>query len=131
MENNNTNDTQCFIEKMVKHYEKAIALCNDEIEFLTHPEKYGISMCACNSIVINKERMMTITTDKNHHTTYEFSPLFPTYFTPRDAKNIVEEDIYKDINGNILKLEIVGRLEYYRLLKASAEQGYNEIKKIM
>ena len=117
-------------QEMIAHYEKVLNVCNKEIEYLTHPELYGCCLCKCNSIVINKERMMTVTTDETHHTTYEFNPLYPTYFSPEVARDIVKNDIYKDINGNRIKMEIVGKLEYYRLLKDSAEKGIELFKSI-
>ena len=71
---------------------------------------------------------MTVTTDENRKTTYEFSPLYPTYFSPEIARDIVKNDIYKDINGNRIKMEIVGELEYYRLLKDQAEKSLKVLK---
>lgn len=112
----------------ISNAEKIINVCNNEIEYLTHPELYGCCLCMCNSIVINKKRMMTVTTDETHHTTYEFSPLYPTYFSPETARKIVENDIYCDCNGNIIKLEIVGKLEYYRLLKEQTENRLDVLK---
>jgi hypothetical protein len=105
-----------------------VSVCNKQIEYLTHPETYGCCLSKCNSIVINKERMMTVTTDETHRTTYEFSPLYPTYFSPETAREIVENDIYKDINGQPLKMEIVGKLEYYTLLKGQAEKSIELFK---
>lgn len=119
-----TNNTADFKEMMINaisNAEKTISVCNKEIEYLTHPEIYGCCLDRCNSIVINKERMMTVTTDEAHHTTHEFSPLYPTYFSPAVARKIVKNDIYRDWNGNIIKLEIIGKLEYYQLLKECLE----------
>ena len=115
---------------MIAHYEKVLNVCNKEIEYLTHPELYGCCLCKCNSIVINKERMMTVTTDENHMTTYEFNPLYPTYFSPEAADRIVASDIYKDNNGNRIALEIVGKLEYYQLLKEYSEKSIGILKSI-
>lgn len=115
-------------QEMIAHYEKVLNVCNKEIEYLTHPELYGCCLCKCNSIVINKERMMTVTTDETHHTTYEFSPLYPTYFSPEVARDIVKNDIYRDCNDNRIKMEIVGKLEYYTLLKGQAEKSIELFK---
>jgi len=116
--------------EVIAHNEQVLKVCNTKIEHLTHPELYGCCVCECNSIVINKERMMTVTTDETHHTTYEFSPLYPTYFSPKTAKQIVATDIYKDINDNPIEMEIIGELEYYRLLKKQAEKTIKLFKSI-
>lgn len=118
------------IAEMVAHHEQVLNVCNKQIEYLTHPEVYGCCLCKCNSIVINKERMMTVTTDENHMTTYEFNPLYPTYFSPEAADRIVASDIYKDNNGNRIALEIVGKLEYYQLLKEYSEKNIGILKSI-
>ena len=118
------------IAEMVAHHEQVLNVCNKQIEYLTHPEVYGCCLCKCNSIVINKERMMTVTTDENHMTTYEFNPLYPTYFSPEAADRIVASDIYKDNNGNRIALEIVGKLEYYQLLKDYSEKNIEVLKSI-
>ena len=125
---NNTTDFKGMMMEAISNAEKTIKVCNKEIEYLTHPELYGCCLCKCNSIVINKERMMTVTTDETHHTTHEFSPLYPTYFSPETARKIVENDIYRDCNDNIIKLEIVGKLEYYQLLKEHTENGLEGLK---
>ena len=119
------------IAEMVAHHEQVLNVCNKQIEYLTHPEVYGCCLCKCNSIVINKERMMTVTTkttDGVCRTTYEFSPLYPTYFSPEVARDIVKNDIYRDINDNRIKMEIVGKLEYYTLLKGQAEKSIELFK---
>lgn len=125
---NKTNGFKEMMMKAISNAEKTINVCKKEIEYLTHPEKYGCCLCRCNSIVINKERMMTVTTDETHHTTYEFSPLYPTYFSPEVASDIVKNDIYRDCNNNVIKMEIVGKLEYYRLLKEHTESGLSILK---
>lgn len=117
------------IGEVIKHYQNALKVCNKKIEELTHPEIYGCCISNCNSIVINKERTMCVKVDETRHTTYEFSPLYPTYFSPKAAKKIVENDVYTDINGNRLKLEIVGELEYYKLLKELSEKRINVLEK--
>ena len=119
------------IKETIAHLENVINVCNKEIEHLTHPEIYGCCLCKCNSIVINKERMMTVTTDETHHTTHEFSPLYPTYFSPEAASDIVKNDIYLDCNGNRIKMEIIGKQEYYTLLKDDSEKTLNIIKKLI
>lgn len=125
---NKTTDFKGMMMAAISNAEKTINVCNKEIEYLTHPEKYGCCLCNCNSIVVNKERMMTVTTDDTHHTTFEFSPNYPTYFSPETARRIVENDIYRDCNDNIIKMEIVGKLEYYRLLKEYTESGLSSLK---
>ena len=122
------------ISEVVSHYENTLRVCYKEIEYLTHPEVYGCCLCKCNSIVINKERMMTVTTkttDGVCRTTYEFSPLYPTYFSPETAGDIVKNDIYKDINGNRIHMEIIGKLEYYRLLKDRCKKNLDIMKKYL
>ena len=119
------------IKETIAHLENVINVCNKEIEHLTHPEIYGCCLCKCNSIVINKERMMTVTTDETHRTTHKFSPLYPTYFSPEAASDIVKNDIYRDCNGNRIKMEIIGKQEYYTLLKADSEKTLNIIKKLI
>lgn len=116
--------TTINLQTPIAFYEEVINYCNTQIELC------GFCLCKCNSIVINKERMMTVTTDENHMTTYEFSPLHPTYFSPKVAQKIVDEDIYSDIHGNRIKLEIIGELDYYKLLKMHAEFNLNVLKGI-
>lgn len=116
-----------LIAEMIAHNENVLNVCNKQIEYLTNPDKYGFCLDKCNSIVINKERMMTVTTDKNNMTTYEFSPLTPTYFAPEVAEHIVKSDIYYDCN-NPIKMEIIGKLEYYTLLKDYAVKNLENIK---
>lgn len=122
------NDLTKMMQKAVTKAENVISVCDKKIEYLTHPKIYGCCLSKCNSIVINKERMMTITTDENHMTTYEFSPLYPTYFSPDAAHRILKHDIYKDNKGERINLEIVGELEYYRLLKQHAESGLEGLR---
>ena len=111
------------IAEVIAHNENVLNVCNEKIEHLTHPEIYGCCLCNCNSIVINKERMMTVTTDETRRTTYEFSPLHPTFFSPEMARYIIKNDIYRDINDNPIEMTIIGELEYYRLLKEQAEKA--------
>ena len=117
-----TNNNNEMMTKAINHAEKMVSVCNKQIEYLTHPETYGCCLSKCNSIVINKERMMTVTTDETHHTTYEFSPLYPTYFSPETAREIVENDIYKDINLEIRK--DLTAVEDIELDKAVANVAY-------
>lgn len=119
----NQKDLASIITEAIAYNENVVNKCDKVIERITHPEVYGCCLDSCNSIVINKERMMVVTTDEKHMTTYEFSPIEPTYFTPKAAKRIVEADIYTDVYGDKIELEIVGKLEYYQLLKASAEKA--------
>lgn len=118
------------INEILKHHENVLNVCNKQIEYLTHPEKYGCCLNKCNSIVINKERMMTVTT-KDHVTTYEFNPTYPTYFSPDAARRIVNDDVYEDYNGNRINLEIIGKLEYYQLLKAYTEKHIETAKMVL
>ena len=127
---NNATDFKGMMMEAISKAEKTINVCNKEIEYLTHPEIYGCCLSKCNSIVINKERMMTVTTDENHMTTYEFNPLYPTYFSPEAADRIVNSDIYKDCNGNRIELTIIGKLEYYQLLKDYTENNIKILKSI-
>lgn len=123
-----TNNINELMMNAINHAEKMVNVCDKKIELLTHPEIYGCCLSKCNSIVINKERMMTVTTDEAHRTTYEFTPLYPTYFSHEVAIEIVKNDIYRDINGSPIKMEIVGELEYYELLKVWAENHLRVMK---
>lgn len=125
---NTTSNNIPSFKDVIKHYENVVKVCNEKIEHLTHPEVYGCCLCKCNSIVINKKRLMCVTTDKTNHTTYEFSPLNPTFFSPEVAKDIIKNDIYRDIYGFKIQMEIVGELEYYRLLKERAEESLKTAK---
>lgn len=127
---NTTSDNMQVLARIIINSELTLKVCNEKIEHLTHPELYGTCLCNCNSIVINKERMMTVTTDKTHHTTYEFSPLYPTFFSPGAANRIIKNDIYKDIHGKRIELEIVNELEYYRLLKKRTETSLDIIRNL-
>lgn len=129
--NTTTINIQATINKVIANAEKVLNVCNKELEYFNHPEIYGSCLCRCNSIVINKERMMVITTDETHHTTYCFNPLYPTRFTPEAARRIVNEDVYKDINNNRIQLEIVGEKKYYELLKEYTEKNLEVIKKFL
>lgn len=117
-----------MINQAISKAESTLHVCKKEIEYLTHPELYGSCLSRCNSIVINKERMMVVTTDENHMTSYEFSPLYPTYFSPEAAHRIMKHDLYKDINGNRIKLVIVGKLEYYILLQEYTEKNLEVLR---
>jgi hypothetical protein len=128
--NNNNNLHIPTFAEVIAHNEKVLNVCNKEIEYLTHPKEYGCCLSRCNRIVINKERMMTVTTDKEHRTTYEFSPLYPTYFSREAADEIVANDIYRDINGNRIELTIIGKLEYYTMLKEKAEKAIELFKSL-
>lgn len=75
--------------------------------------------------------MMCVTTDINNLTTYEFSPLYPTYFSTEAANRIVSHDIYKDCNGNRINLMKIGKLGYYRLLKEYTERNLEALKSII
>jgi hypothetical protein len=117
-------------EEVIAKNEKILEVCNKEIEYLTNPKKYGCCLSRCNRIVINKDRMMTVTTDDKGMTDYEFRPLYPTYFSREAANEIVKNDIYRDINGNRIKMEIIGKLEYYQMLKENAESVIKLFKSI-
>lgn len=123
----NTNE----INQMINVYKKRIDVCENEIEQITHPEIYGCCLNKCNSIVINKERMMTITTNEKNEITHEFTPLCPTYFTPKTAKELVKNETFKDIHGNKIKMEIIGRLEYYQLLKDNCNKHIEILKTLL
>ena len=127
---NTSINHQEYINKAIANWEKVINVCNKELDYFNHPEIYGCCLCSCNSIVINIERMMVITTDETHHTTYCFNPLYPTRFTPDAARRIVRDDVYKDVNDNKIKLEIIGERKYYELLKEKAEESLNTIKSL-
>lgn len=124
MTKNKNNDLHYpTMMEVISYNQKVLSVCNKEIEYLTNPREYGCCLSRCNRIVINKERMMTVTTDKDHRTTYEFSPLYPTYFSREAAEKIVANDIYLDNKGNRIELTIIGKLEYYTLLKNKAEKA--------
>lgn len=109
-------------------YNNMLKVAVDNIERLSDFGRYGRCLSRCNSIVINKERMMTVKVGKDHLTTYEFAPLFPTFFSPSAARMIVENDVYCDYKGKRICMEIVGELEYYRLLKSYAEERLETLK---
>lgn len=116
-----------LIQEVIEHNEEKLAVCKKELERINNPQIYGACLCRCNCIVINKERMMTVTT-KDNHTTYEFNPLYPTFFSAEMANKIVREDIYKDIHGNRIKMEIIGEKEYYMMLQEKAEKAIELFK---
>lgn len=120
-----------FVNGLIAKCEKVLSVCDKEIEYLTHPEKYGCCLSYCNSIVINKERLMCVTTDKEHRATYELSPLYPTYFSPKSAAQIMENEIFTDRDGKRIKMEIVGKLEYYHLLRAEYANKLASFKEIL
>lgn len=95
---------------------RALSTCDKIIERLTRNDANGCSLSCGKNIIIDKSRMMTVTT-KNRMTTYEFAPLYPTVFTPETAARIIQRDVFIDGCGFNVSLEIVGELEYYRLLK--------------
>lgn len=95
---------------------RALTTCERNIERLTRSDDNGCSLRRGTCIIIDKSRMMTITT-KIHMTTYEFAPLYPTLFTADAATRIIQHDVFIDGCGFNVTLEIVGELEYYRLLK--------------
>lgn len=125
-----SNNHKDILNQVIANYEEMLNVSNRELEVFNNPEVYGSCLCLHNSIVINIERMMVITTDETHHTTYCFNPLYPTRFTPEAAKKIVKNDVYKDIHDNRIKLEIVGEKKYYELLKEYAERNLKVIKSI-
>lgn len=113
--------------KMIKHYEDVLNVCNKVLNELAHPEIYGICIERCNCIVIDEERLMTITAE-NGYTKHEFSPLYPSYFSRETAQDIVENDIYRNVKGERIQLKIIGKKRYYELLKAEAETAINLFK---
>ncbi len=118
-------------QEIIAHYEENLNVCNKKIEHFEHPEIYGCYVKRCNSIVINKERMMVITTDETRHTSCELSPLYPTYFTPKAALDIVANDVWSDCKGNRIKFEIVGEHEYYKILKSHTQEIINALKRVI
>jgi len=125
-----TNEIKQMSMDAIRKAEECVKVCNEKINWLTNPQKYGYCISRCNSIVINKERMMVVTT-KDGKTHYAFAPTYPTYFTPQTAKNIVANDIFKDGLGNRIELAIVGELEYYQLLKKNKESAIKTFTDIL
>lgn len=125
-----TNEIKQMSMDAIRKAEECVKVCNDKINRLTNPQKYGYCISRCNSIVINKERMMVVTT-KDGKTHYAFAPTYPTYFTPQTAKNIVTNDIFKDGLGNRIELTIIGELEYYQLLKKNKENAIKTFTDIL
>lgn len=113
-----------------EHYMNVVNVCEKILKELKHPEKYGCCITNCNTIVVNRERMMVVTVDDKHLTTYEFSPLYPTYFSPVAATQIVMNDVYRDINGNRIELEKMSKEEYYTLLKEQAEDFLSTLEDV-
>lgn len=110
-------------EAIIKQNRERIEFCNKKIEVLTHSELYGRCLAKCNTIVINKERMMVVKVGKSNMTDYEYAPIAPTFFTKELAQEIINNDIYRDYQGNRIPLEAIGELEYYKLLKEQNEKS--------
>jgi uncharacterized membrane protein len=124
------NEIKQNLTDAIRKAEECVKVCNEKIKHLTNPQKYGCCISRYNSIVINKERMMVVTT-KDGKTHYAFAPTYPTYFTPQTAKKIVANDIFKDGLGNRIELTIVGELEYYQLLKKNKENGIQTLTDVL
>ena len=125
-----TNEIKKMTMDAIRKAEECVKVCDERIKRLTNPKKYGCCISRCNSIVLNKERMMVVTA-KDGKTDYAFAPTYPTYFTPQTARKIVANDIFKDGLGNRIELTIVGELEYYRLLKKHKENGIQTLTDIL
>ena len=111
----------------IARYNEILNACNKEIEIMNNPQKYGCCVCNCNSIVIDKERMLTIKTGEGNKAEFEFNATYPTYYTPKTAKWITENIKLVNGLGKPIKLEIVGKYEYYNLLKEHVEKALNAI----
>lgn len=128
---NNNNERMELLKEMIERNEEVLSVCNKEIEYITHPEVYGFCIEAYNSIVVNKERLMCVKLDEENRTSYEFTPTYPTYFTPSAARRIVKDAEYFDINNNRIPMEIVSRLEYYKLLKERTENTLKVLQSVI
>lgn len=66
--------------------------------------------------------MMSVKVE-NHKTDFEYLTLTPTFFSPKMAKEIIKNDIYRDSRGEQIKMEGVNELEYFKMLLERAEQA--------
>lgn len=73
---------------------------------------------------------MTVKVEGNK-TSYEFCSLTPTFFSPKLAKEIIKNDIFRDCNGNRIKLEGVTELEYFKMLKERTESSLLFIENVI
>lgn len=78
----------------------------------------------CNTIICNRERCMSYIV-KNNKIECSWFNLNPTYFEPSKAKEIIEAQLAKDCDGNVLKMEEMNEKEYFETLLCS----YKEMKK--
>ena len=123
-----TMDNMLF--ERVAEYRNILEVCNQELEIIENPRKYGCCVSEWNSIVINKDRALTIKTGENNQAEFEFMAAHPTYYTPKTAKWIVENVRLLNGLGNPIKLEIVGKYEYYKFLKKHLEDMLSVIADI-
>ena len=117
--------------ELVKKVESQIAVCEKKIYYFEHPEECGFGIFKCNSIVINKERMLVVKVGDDRCTCHEFAPLYPTKFSPEAAQDIVNNDKYYDGANQRISLEIIGEKEYYYLLKVYLTEGLQSLKKML
>jgi hypothetical protein len=110
-----------IVNENIARLEKLLSVCEKELEYLMNPQKYGCCVCRCNTIVVNKQRGLTIKTGKNNAAEFEFSAAYPTHYSPKTAKWIVENVVLRDGLGNRVVLETMGDREYYQYLKEKVE----------
>lgn len=118
---------------MEDYKEKTLSVLNDRLDIINKEIERLENPCfidACNSIVINKERMLTLTTDEHSIVSYEFGPIHPTYFTPERARELQNELEIADCHGNKIELMVVGAKEYYNLLKEETLRYIDTVKRL-
>ena len=126
-----TQEFENTIKAMVAKKEEELELVNRKIYYYEHPEECGFGIFKCNSIVINKERMMVIAVGDDRKTCNKFAPIHPTKFSPETAIDIVNNDEWYDGNNERISLEIVGEREYYYLLREYLQNGLEMVKKYL
>lgn len=115
MTSTNTNNTNNIINEVMNNLTEMLDFVNEE---LNKPK----CLCKCNSIVINRERLMTISVNDNNEIECVFTTKYPTIFSPSMARKVCKEAILKDINGYRIPLEIITEEKYYTLIKEWCEE---------
>ena len=108
-----------------------IDVCNKEIEIIENPQRYGSCICHCNSIVVNKQRLLSIRTGEGNKAEFEYKAKYPTHYSRKTAEWIVKN--VKLINGlgEPIKLEVVGDYEYYLNLKKALEETVEVMQELL
>lgn len=118
------------ISQLIEDAEKNLKVCETNVEYLSHPEKYGCAFFRCDAIVLNKERMMVVNVEENGtiEPFFRWAPLNPKFYTKKIAENIVANKVFTDYEGKRIKLEIIGEKEYYKILGEWLQNRINFLK---